>query len=142
VSRFAELEETRNWGASSDKPFTATDVAICIWFPLSLVGFFIFALFAHRTLPRFVPYVFALAWILTLFIMPIFVVIHIMRNRNCAGASWLWTESVLAGIWLAMGSAALLNEWKHGSPVSMVAIVIGIAVSLTPLIAKKRRPSA
>jgi hypothetical protein len=106
---------------------------------VSLVVLIIFSLFVHRTLPPFVGYLIAFVWVVALFVVPIFVVVHILRNGNQTAASWLWTESILAGIWIAMGSATLLNEWAHGSPVSMLAIVIGVTVALTPVMAKRDR---
>jgi hypothetical protein len=108
---------------------------------VSLVVLFIAALFVHRTLPPFLINLITFTWVLSLIVSPIFVALRIIINRNGTAASWLWTESVLAGIWIAMGSFTLLNEWAHGSPVSMLAIVIGIAIALTPFMAKRDRSS-
>lgn len=128
-------------GTSSNRRFSAADVAIRVWFPVSLVVLFIAALFVHRTLPPFLINLITFTWVLALIVSPIFVALRIILNRNGTAASWLWTESVLAGIWIAMGSFTLLNELAHGSPVSMLAIVIGIAVALTPVMARRDRSS-
>jgi|SRR5580658_8253034 hypothetical protein len=123
------------------KRFSGTDVVICVWFPVSLVVLFISLLFVHGANPGFEANLIAFIWVLVLIVTPIFVVLHIILNRNRTAESWLWTESVLAGIWLATGSGMLLDYWAHGLPSSLLAIVIGVAVGLTPLITRAVRPS-
>ena len=127
---------------SSGERLSRTDLAICIWFPVSFVVLLVIGLMAHRSLPQLIANLLGFFWVLVLFITPVYVILRIIFRRNRVAAVWIWVESVLAGVWLGAGSFTLLDHWTHGYLALLFALVITVAVALTPLIAQIVRPSS
>lgn len=65
-------------------------------------------------------------------ILPLWVVLRIIFDRGRTTASILWTESILAGAWLAIGLHLLLIDWTGGPISLLIAGAVGAVIAGMP----------
>jgi hypothetical protein len=125
---------------TAKKQFRGTDLLICSLFPVSVVLFVLLAGLVHGPWVRFAEI--GLFVVLgSLLVLPLWVVLHIFFNHGRTATWALWLESGLAGVWLGIGSYALLVGFAGTVISSLIAGLVGAAIAMTPYTVRFLRSS-
>ena len=126
-----------------------TDIAIFISFPVAAV-LFLFCLglavvFGHTELGRFAGILLEIPLLIVVasfIVLPLWVVLHIVFNRGRSYVEILWTQSLLAGAWLAIGVFLSLADSVGDRGATLIAALAGGAIALTPYTVRRLRSSS
>jgi len=121
-----------------------TDIAIFISFPAVAVLSFSFLLI-HRQLGRLAGMLLFMALVIaeaSFIVLPLWVVLHIVFNRGRSYVEILWTQSLLAGAWLAIGVFLSLADSVGDRGATLIAALAGGTIALTPYTVRRLRSSS
>jgi hypothetical protein len=137
-----ETSIARGFCVSQEKP-RGIDIATCLAFPLTLVGFVLVVGFSHTAAPPWSRLLFILGAIavILVFVLPVWVLFRVVFDKGRTPISVLWLESVMAGCLLLFDLCSGVSELPR--PWWVVGVVIAgaasIALGLTPYLARSIR---
>ena len=121
-----------------------TDIAIFSSFPVAAV-LFCFFLLIHRSMGPFTATLVMIGFLIgaaSFIVLPLWVVLHIIFNRGRSYAEVLWFQSLLAGVWLAIGVFLSLADSVGDRGATLIAALAGGTIALTPYTVRRLRSSS
>lgn len=118
------------------------DATIVALFPLSFVIFCVSAMFVVHRPPSVLAFVAYVGLILTYsscFVLPVWIAVRNIRDRDGSPIGLQFMESSLGGLWLFGGLFSLLDYCLGDGLASVISVVASLAILLTPLVGWQRK---